>query len=148
VRVWDALDFQEIAVLKGHRGTVTFVTCAPDGALIASCSYDHTVRLWSSTTLQEAALLEGHGDAVWSVAFSLHSTRLVSTSDDETVRVWDTVNCTQLAQLGAPHPDVASFFATFSLDGRTILTRLRDDGPIWVRSDEDDGDHSHHVHDA
>jgi WD40 repeat protein len=148
VRVWDALDFQEIVVLKGHRYSVNFVTFAPDGALIASCSWDHTVRLWSLSTLQESARLEGHRHVVWSVAFSPSGTRLVSTSEDETVRVWDAVNFTQVAELEAHHVDINSFYATFSLDGKAILTRLWDHGPSWVCNDEDDSEHFVHVRDA
>jgi WD40 repeat protein len=148
VRVWNALDFQEIAVLKGHRGIVTFVTFAPDGALIASCSLDHTVRLWSSSNFQESARLEGHRDTVWSVAFSPNGTRLVSTSEDQTVRVWDAVNFTQVAELEAHHQNISSFFATFSLDGKAILTRLWDDFISWVCNDKDDSDNISHVRDA
>jgi WD40 repeat protein len=148
VRVWDALDFQEITVLKGHRGNVNFVTFAPDGALIASCSYDHTVRLWSSSTLQEYARLDGHRDVVWSVAFSANGTRLVSTSRDKTVRVWDSVKFTQVAELGTHALDVNLFFATFSLDGNAIMTRLWKHGPSWVCDDEDDSEHFFHVREA
>jgi WD40 repeat protein len=148
VRVWNALDFQEIAVLRGHRDSINFVTFAPDGALIASCSLDHTVRLWSSSTLQESARLEGHRDIVWSVAFSPNGTRLVSTSEDQTIRLWDVVNFTQVAELGVRHTKIAAFFATFSLDGKAILTRLWDDGPSWLCDDEDDSEHFFHVRDA
>jgi WD40 repeat protein len=148
VRVWDALDLQEIAVLKGHRDTVNFVTFSPDGAQIASCSWDRTVRLWSSSTLQERALLVGHRDTVWSVAFSPNGTRLVSASEDQTVRVWDAVNFTQVAELGARHVNIISFHATFSLDGKAILTRLREKGLSWVCNDEDDSENFFHVRDA
>jgi WD40 repeat protein len=147
VRVWDALDFEEIAVLKGHCNNVNFVTFAPDGAMIASCSFDHTVRLWSSSTLQESARLEGHTAVVWSVAFSPNGTRLVSTSGDETVRVWDAVNFILLAELGAHHVNIELFFATFSLDGKAILTRLQNRGLSWVCDDEDDSEHIFHVRD-
>jgi WD40 repeat protein len=148
VRVWDALDFQAITVLKGHRGTVQLVTFSPDGAQIASCSRDHTVRLWSSSTFQESARLEGHRDIVWSVAFSPNGTRLVSTSEDKTVRVWDAVNFTQVAALEAHHPKITSFYATFSLDGKAILTRLSNNGPSWVCNDEDESQYLFHVRDA
>jgi WD40 repeat protein len=94
--------------LKGHRDDVTFVTFAPDGAVMASCSFDHTVRVWSSSTLQESARLESHKDIVWSVSFSPNGTRLVSTSEDKTVRVWDVVNFTQVAELGACHVNIAA----------------------------------------
>jgi WD40 repeat protein len=145
VRVWDALDFREIAVLRGHCNWVTFVTFAPDGALIASCSWDHTVRLWSSSTLPESARLEGHTAVVWSVAFSPNGTRLVSTSADKTVRVWDAVSFTQLAELEPHHTRNHLLFATFSLDGKAILTRLWDDGPSWVCNDEDESEHLFNV---
>jgi WD40 repeat protein len=148
VRVWDALDFQEIAVLKGHRYAVTFVAFAPDGALIASCSWDDTVRLWSSSTLQESARLDGHRAVVRSVAFSSNGTRLVSTSDDETVRVWDAVNFTQVAELEAHHRNLSSSEATFSSDGKAILTRLWNVGPAWVCDEEDDSEHFFPVRDA
>jgi WD40 repeat protein len=148
VRVWNALDFQEITVLEGHRDEVNFVTFSPDGAQIASCSDDHTVRLWSSSALQESARLDGHRDPVWSVAFSPNGTRLVSTSKDETVRVWDAVNFTQLAELEAHDLNIDSFFATFSLDSKAILTRLWDDGPSWLCNDEDESEHFFHVCDA
>jgi WD40 repeat protein len=148
VRVWNTLDFEEIAVLRGHRGSVTFVTFAQDGALIASCSRDHTVRLWSPLTLQESARLEGHSDIVWSIAFSPNGTRLVSTSEDQTVRVWDVVKFTLVAELGAHHRDIVSFLATFSLDGKAIVTRLWDHGFSWVCSDEDDSENSYHVCDT
>jgi WD40 repeat protein len=148
VRVWDALDFLEIAVLKGHRSGVTFVAFAPDGALIASCSYDRTVRLWSSSTFQESARLYDHRDTVRSVAFSPNGTRLVSMSEDKTIRVWDAVNFTQVAELEAHHQGIEYLFATFSLDGKAIMTRLQNYGPSWVCCDEDDSEHFFHVRDA
>jgi WD40 repeat protein len=113
--------------------------------MIASCSDDHTVRLWSSSTLQASARLEGHTAIVWSVAFSPNGTLLVSTSEDKTVRVWDAVNFTQVAELGAHYVDIESFFATFSLDGKAILTRLWDEGISWVCNDEDDSEHFSHA---
>jgi WD40 repeat protein len=148
VRVWDALNFREVTVLKGHRNYVAFVTFSPDGTQIASCSWDHTVRLWSSSTLQESARLEGHRDVVWSVAFSPNGTRLVSTSEDRTVRVWDAVNFTQVAELEARHVNIYWFYATFSLDGKAILTRLWDKGLSWVCSDDNDGEEFFHVRNA
>jgi WD40 repeat protein len=148
VRVWNALDFEEIAVLEGHLDEVNFVAFSPEGTLIASCSLDQTVRLWSLSTFQVSARLEGHRDTVWSVAFSPNGTRLVSTSADQTVRVWDAVKFTQVAELGYHARNIAVFYATFSLDGKAILTRPRDKGPSWVCNDEDDSEHCFHVRDA
>jgi hypothetical protein len=92
--------------------------------------------------------LEGHRAEVWSVAFSPNGTRLVSTSTDNTVRVWDAVNFIQVAELEAHHPNIKSFLATFSLDGKAILTRLWDRGLSWVCNDKNDSEHLFHVRNA
>jgi hypothetical protein len=58
--------------------------------------------------------------------------------------VWDAVKYTQVAELEAHHVNIDSFFATFSLDGKAILTRRWDDGPSWVCSDKNDGEEFFH----
>jgi WD40 repeat protein len=144
--VWDALRFEEIAVLRGHQAIVRCVTFTLDGTLIASCSNDCTVRLWSSSTLQELACLRGHKNVVLSVAFSPDSDRAVSVSEDCTVRVWDVINYAPLAGLDVYHREAPYFFPAFSLDGKAILTHLRDDGPSWVSSDEHSGENCSCTH--
>jgi WD40 repeat protein len=146
IRVWDAVSFEEIAVLRGHQAIVRCVTFTPDGTLIASCSNDYTVRLWSSSTLQELACLTGHKNIVLSVAFSPDSDRAVSVSEDCTVRVWDVINYAQLAGLDVYNREAPYFFPAFSLDGKAILTHLRDDGPSWVSSDEHSGENCSCTH--
>ena len=59
-----------VRVLTGHTGIVSAVAFSPDGALIATASFDGTARLWEVATGNCLRILNGHADTVWSVAFS------------------------------------------------------------------------------
>jgi len=68
--VWDAKTFAELAILKGHTGSLLSVALSPDGARIATGSDDKTARVWDARTFAELAVLEGHTNRVWRVAVS------------------------------------------------------------------------------
>src|SRR5262249_42088792 len=66
------------------------VAFSPDGATLASASYDQTVVLWDVKTRKpRAEPLRGHTGVVRSVAFSPDGGTLASASYDETVILWD-----------------------------------------------------------
>ena len=60
---------------------------SPDGATLASASWDQTVRLWPVAG-GAARALEGHTQNVNGVAFSPDGRTLVSVSYDLSVRIW------------------------------------------------------------
>src|SRR5262249_20181860 len=61
LRLLDAKNGRELAVLNGHTGNVTACAIAPDGRRAVSTSWDRTVRIWDLTT--HACLVTHHGDA-------------------------------------------------------------------------------------
>jgi WD40 repeat protein len=77
-----------LQTLEGHSDRVSTVTFSPDGHLLASSSYDHTVRVWDVETGALQRRLEGF-NRVTAVTFSHDNRRLATTSDDRIVQVWD-----------------------------------------------------------
>lgn len=75
-------------LLKGASDSVTSVSFSPDGQLIASGSYDHTVKLWNRQGVL-LRTLRGHHDSVMGVSFSPDGKVLASASRDKTVILWN-----------------------------------------------------------
>jgi len=92
IAVWRFGRDEPDAVLEGHGAPVVALAVSPDGASIASASWDHTVRVWPLAGGAGGAggaprVLEGHAQNVNGVAF-LPDGRVVSAGYDSTIRIW------------------------------------------------------------
>jgi cytochrome c len=87
IAVWTAGRQQPDQIFDGHRAPVAGLAVSPDGASLASASWDHTVRVWS---LADGAqlVLEGHTQNVNGVAFAPDGKSLVSVGYDLAVKIW------------------------------------------------------------
>ena len=72
---------------EGHTAPIVSLAVSPDGATLASASWDRTVRLWPMNG-GEPRKLEGHDQNVNGVAFSRDGRFVVSAAYDATVRIW------------------------------------------------------------
>jgi cytochrome c len=98
VAIWTAGRQQPDHVFEGHAAPIVSLAVSPDGARLASASWDHTVRVWS---LADGAqlVLEGHSQNVNGVAFTPDGRSLVSVGYDRELRIWP---------LGGGTPDVVT----------------------------------------
>jgi cytochrome c len=87
IAVWTAGRPQPDAVLNGHTAPIAGLAVSPDGATIASASWDHTVRLWPLSG-GAPRVLEGNAQNVNGVAFTPDGKNLVSAGYDATLRIW------------------------------------------------------------
>ena len=74
--------------LEGHKGKVAALSVSPDGAWIASASWDGSIGLWPVAG-GAARFLTGHDGPVTDVVFGPDGARLYSSSADGTLREWD-----------------------------------------------------------
>ena len=109
-----------VAVLKGHTDAVAAVAVSPDGALIATASFDSTVGLWDAATGKELRTYggqQGHKGQVLGVAFGPKGDLLATGGADTTARVWDVP--TSVPAKTFAHPGTATRVAV-AADGKTF----------------------------
>ncbi|SNR62184.1 c-type cytochrome [Puniceibacterium sediminis] len=77
--------------MEGHQGKVMSLVVSPDGALIASASWDGSIGLWPLSG-DVPRFLHGHAGPVNDLAFSADGARLYSASADGSLRIWDVLS--------------------------------------------------------
>ena len=77
--------------LVGHLSGVLVLAVSPDGAYVASGSYDQTIRIWDTDTWNCVKVLKGHGGGIKCLEFSRDGSVLFSAASDNTIRVRYTI---------------------------------------------------------
>ncbi|OAX39093.1 WD40 repeat-like protein [Rhizopogon vinicolor AM-OR11-026] len=78
------------APFKGHTDIITGLALSPDGALVASASFNSTIKLWAFESRQLlASFHKGHEGCIRSVSYLPDGKQMISGSDDKTARRWD-----------------------------------------------------------
>lgn len=87
IAIWTPGHPEPDKVFDGHSAPIVSIAVSPDGATLASASWDITVRLWP---LKDGTprVLEGHTQNVNGVAFTPDGGNVVSASYDATLRIW------------------------------------------------------------
>jgi cytochrome c len=134
IAIWSVGSDQPNSIVEGHEGPIAALAVSPDGAWLASASWDHTVRLWPLRS-GDARVLTGHQDNVNGVAF-LPDGRVVSAGYDATLRIWPAGDGSPLVvSLPSPLNSVAvspdGEIATAGADGKVYFV-----GPTGERRGE------------
>ncbi|HXB74442.1 MAG TPA: serine/threonine-protein kinase [Candidatus Acidoferrales bacterium] len=87
IRLWNAADAKQVAVLTGHTDWVTGLSFSPGDGVLASGSDDQTVRFWDVPGRAEIAALRITDVAVTSLAFSPDGATLAFGGRDGSVRL-------------------------------------------------------------
>src|SRR5258708_7675667 len=74
---------------NGHINAISDLAWSPDGARIASASYDKTLQVWDAATGKRIVTYRKHSNWVTAVAWSPDGTSIASASVDKTVQIWN-----------------------------------------------------------
>ena len=88
IAIWRGAQDAPSSVLTGHTAPVVALAVSPDGASLASASWDHTAALWPLAGPGKPRVLHGHAQAVNGVAFAPDGSALVTAGYDATIRIW------------------------------------------------------------
>lgn len=88
ILLWDLHAEEIVHNLRGHEGSIFFVTESADGRFVASCSDDRSIRLWDLKTGELLSVGWGHTARIWNLKFFDGGNKIVSVSEDCTCRIW------------------------------------------------------------
>jgi WD40 repeat protein len=116
VRIWNAINGEQLLLFTGHTDAVFSVAWSPDQTKIASGSYDKTIRIWDSTNGNLIKTFTGHTDGVTAVIWSQDNTQVISGSLEENpnLRIWNPITGQQIQ--GKKTGSIGSF--AWSPDGK------------------------------
>jgi len=102
------------------------VQFSPDGAHLATSSWDGSVRLWDPNTGTETVFsLKGHLGGVNNITFSPDSRTLITSGDDNSVRFWSVATGTEMISISGIDGYDGEIL---SADANTIAWKLLNQG--------------------
>ena len=130
-RLWDARTGAPIGEPMRHEGTIRGAEFSPDGRLILTMSADDTSRVWDAATQKPVGGSYQHASIVQLGAF-LGPGRFYTQTTGGLDRVWNVMRPKE-RDLSLPH-GASVFSASFSSDGRALITASRDKtARLWDR---------------
>jgi WD40 repeat protein len=117
------LSHQDRLTLRRHTNLVYALAFAPNGQLLASGSFDHTITLWDTASGREITTLRGHTKWVRAVAFAPDGRLLASGGQDGAIKLWDVATLRQSAEFPRSSP---IYSLAFSPDGKSLASGSED----------------------
>jgi DNA-binding beta-propeller fold protein YncE len=150
LRLFTSREWKLKAVLAGQDDVVACVAFRPDGAKIASASYDRTLRIWNIATSKTERVLTAHSDFVTSVAWSPDGKLLASGSKDRSARLVEADTGAGKLTFSDRNEDVLA--VAISPDGKTVVTAGMEPTLSWWNAETGErlrtvGGHRGAVHD-
>lgn len=117
--LWRTSDWSRGPVFQGHIDALYSAQISPDGATLATASYDRDLITWDMLTLRPLNTFRGHNDAIFSVSFSPNGKLLATASGDRTIKLWEVATGHRLDTFSQPAKDQTT--VAFSPNGQFVV---------------------------
>ena len=117
-----------------HEGRVQSASFSPDGTRVLTASCGNTARLWDVPTGKPVGEPIRNKFSVYSASFSPDGKRVVTTGDGNSADLWDAATgkpIGELIQNGPGRIGGETAGASFSSDGRRVVTRWSNTAQLW-----------------
>jgi hypothetical protein len=135
VRVYTVPDGTKIHDFAGHDDVVFALALRPDGAQLASASFDQTVRFWNLGLDRPDGVFRGHSDFVYAVAYTPDGRSLVTGGKDRTIKRIDTRTLKEIRTYSG-HDDEVLAMAVHP-DGKRFVSAGNEPQIRWWNFQED-----------
>jgi WD40 repeat protein/class 3 adenylate cyclase len=119
-RIWNVSDGKELAVLKGHIGTLKSAVFSPDGKQVLTAADDGTARVWDMATGKQLYVLNQTGD-VRTAVYSRDGRRIFTASEFSGPSIWNAQTGALIIRLPGTGWTSTAILA-ISPDGQTLVS--------------------------
>lgn len=130
-------DKARLIMPEAHTDRVIDLNYSSDGKYLVSASLDLTARLWEVNGGRLVHTFSSHKEALTAARFSPDDSKVITTARDDMPLIWDSRTGAKIAGIGPQLYLNCYCEATFSNDGKTILTTALKDGA--AKFDAQDG---------
>jgi hypothetical protein len=129
LRLYQVSDWKLLGVLRGHDDVVFSISFSPDGAQLASASFDHTLGLWDVAQLNLVKSYKSHSDFVYAIAFAPDGKHVFSASKDRTVQLTELATGKSVFTFSGMDQDVMAL--AVHPDGKSVVSSGFETGIYW-----------------
>lgn len=120
IRQWNVADGALIRTVQAHKDAIYALALSPDGATLATGSYDQKIMTWSVSDAKLIHTLAVHNGAIFDLSFRADGKILASASLDRTAKLWDPAAGQRRDTLSQSLKEL--YAVSFSRDGRQLWT--------------------------
>jgi len=120
IQARSAKDGTLLRTMRGHRGSVNWMTFLDDGATLASCGEDGSIRTWDARSGELRRSIAAHSDWIAVGRVTPDRRRLVTCGGDKKIRFWRLPALTPDGAIAA-HADCVRDIS-FSDDGKYLVS--------------------------
>lgn len=126
VIIWDLVSGEQRGSFQGHSEEIACISVNPDGATIATGSWDGTIKIWDCKSKKCLNTLFGHTDQVTELRHSADGSQLISSSNDDSIKIWNLRTGNRASEVTTASDDASITYVCVSPDSNQVAVSTSD----------------------